>query len=92
VVGVRWLSDGQTNGIKIIPFVCLSQVRVAGGLSDGQTNGIGVKIIHSSVCRSCVWLATWRRIQHYQMFDGQMDIEMGGKKLARNPIHNPQTS
>jgi hypothetical protein len=58
VVGVRWLSDGPTNGIKIIPFVCLSQVRVAGGLSDGQTNGIGVKIIHSSVCRSCVWLAT----------------------------------
>ena len=40
------LSDGQTNGIKFIPFVCLSQVRVAGrmscagGSSAGQTNMI----------------------------------------------------
>jgi hypothetical protein len=37
------LSDGQTNGIKIIPFVCLSQVRVAkdglGEFVDGQTIG-----------------------------------------------------
>ena len=53
------LSDGQTNWIKIIPFVCMSQVRAAGrvscadGLSDGQTNWI--KII-PFVCLSQVRL------------------------------------
>jgi hypothetical protein len=26
------------------------------------------------------------------MFDGQMDIEMAGKKLARNPMAAPQST
>ena len=53
------LSDGQMNDIKIIPFVCLSQVRVAGRissvgvLSDGQSKGVK-NIQYAGLTEGCV--------------------------------------